>query len=192
MRPTGTRGNHLVDRGHDHSEEYPEFGVVFRPDVEASDFRQAFKSNVTELVDFEELLSKSASHSAHSIEETHPRQELVNNTGLEDIPKRNPVQEPKHCLQRGPNQTGLLSFLQHLEAQREDFRELPTHLVFEVLGLGLSHLLRRVVKDLFRQELEDRHVVFAERDISLAVLDDLGDKGRPVVRPFLFEDLHNG
>jgi len=44
-----------------------------------------------------------------------------------------------------------------------------------VLGLGLGHLFRRVVEDLFREEFEDDHVVFAEREGGFGRGDDLNE-----------------
>jgi hypothetical protein len=59
---TGTRRYHLVDRSHDHRKQNAEFGIVFWPNIETSDFRQAFQSDVPELVDLEELRHKSISN----------------------------------------------------------------------------------------------------------------------------------
>ena len=47
-------------------------------------------------------------------------------------------------------------------------RGAPTHdLRLELLGLCRRHLLGRVLKDLLRQEPEDDHIVFADRNVGL-------------------------
>jgi hypothetical protein len=61
---TCARGYHLVDRSHDHRKQDPEFGVVFWPNIETSNFRQAFHSDVSELVNLKELHHKSIFHIA--------------------------------------------------------------------------------------------------------------------------------
>ena len=42
---------------------------------------------------------------------------------------------------------------------------------------------------LFGEQLEDGHVVLAERLVGLAGIHDVGDEARPVVRPLLLDDL---
>jgi len=106
---------------------------------------------------------------------THPCNQVIDDVGLEDETERNPIEEPQQRLEGGLDQRSLLSLLQHLRTQLEDLRELSTHLVLEVLGLGLGHLFRRVVEDLFREEFEDDHVVFAEREGGFGRGDDLNE-----------------
>ena len=99
--------------------------------------------------------------------ETNPVQEQVDNGRLKDVSQRYPVEEAKECLQGRLNERSLLRLLKNLRAQLENFRELATHLVLQVLDLGLSHLLSRVVEDFFRQKPEDDHVVLAQRQVRL-------------------------
>jgi hypothetical protein len=55
-----------------------------------------------------------------------------------------------------------LGLLQNFRAKLEDLGEFPAHLVLEVFDFRLGHLFGRKVKDLFRQQFQDHHVVFAQ------------------------------
>ena len=65
-----------------------------------------------------------------------------------------------------------------------------THCSFQVLGLGRSHLIRRVVEHLFREEPQDGHIIFTYRQAGVAGGDDFVDESWPVMWPFLLENRH--
>ena len=52
---TRRRGDHLVDRGHDHLEQDHKLGVVLGPDTQPSNLGQALERHVSELGHLEEL-----------------------------------------------------------------------------------------------------------------------------------------
>lgn len=121
--------------------------------------------------------------------DTHAIEKQVNNCSLENVTKWYPVQEPEKRFQCRLDQARLVCFLQHLATQLEDLRKLPTHLILEILDLGLSHLFSGKVEDLFGKKFKDDHVVFAKGEVGFRRLNKFRDKGWPVVRPFLFQDL---
>jgi hypothetical protein len=95
---------------------------------------------------------------------THSRDQVVDDLRFEDIAQRNPVEEPQQRLQSRLDQTWLVGLFQHLVTQVEDLSELCAHALLQCFRLGLRHLLGREIENLLRQELEDDHVVFAERE----------------------------
>lgn len=82
---------------------------------------------------------------------TYPIQKKVDDGRLEDVAQRYPVEEPEQRLQSCPDERRLLCLLQDLRTEFEDFRELAAHLVLQIFDFRLSHLLRRVIEDLFRE-----------------------------------------
>ena len=62
-------------------------------------------------------------------------------------------------------------------------RKLRTHRVLEVFRFRLGHLARAEVEDLFAEQLEDDHVVLAQRLVGLGRPDDVRDETLPVLRP---------
>lgn len=123
--------------------------IVLRPNLEASNFRKALEGDVSKLVSFQEL-RQDQQRKRKGKTETYPSEERVDNVGLKDITKWDPVEEAQEALQGGLNQGGLLSFVEYLGAQSENVAEFATHLILEIFYLRSRHLLRRVVKNLFR------------------------------------------
>jgi hypothetical protein len=70
----------------------------------------------------------------------------------------------------------------------EDLGELIAHGRLEVPSLGGGHLFGGVVENFFGKEAEDGHIVLAYRQVRSTSGYDLVDEGRPVVRPFLFQN----
>ena len=62
-------------------------------------------------------------------------------------------------------------------------RELRAHRVLQVLGLGLGHLAGAEIEHLLAQQLEDHHVVLAQRFVRLRGPDDVRDETLPILRP---------
>ena len=58
----------------------------------------------------------------------------------------------------------------------EDQREVRVEALLELLRLGARHLVAREVEDLLREELQDDHVVLAQRLVRLRRVDDVRDE----------------
>lgn len=138
--------------------------------LQTSNLRQALECHISEFGHLQEASSQQR-----------------NEVRLEDVAERDPVAEPEQRLQRRLDQTRLGGCVQNLLTELEDLRELITHCLLEISGLGRGHLLGRVVEHLLGQETQDNHVVFANRQARVTGLYDLIDEGWPVVRPFLLQ-----
>ena len=146
-------------------------GLAGASSLEAADLGQALKGDVPELGDGEEA-----------------RAQGVDQGGLEDVAKRDPVAESEKGLERRLDEAGLVGRGEDLLAELKDLRKLGTHGLLQVPRLGRRHLLGRVVKDLLGQQAEDDHVVLANREVGVAGRDDFVDERGPVVGPFLLEN----
>ncbi len=67
-------------------------------------------------------------------------------------------------------------------------RELRAQDILKVFSLDVCHLAIWKIKHLFREQLQDCHVVLAEALVRLAGSDDVRDERRPVFRPFSFQN----
>mmetsp|Transcript_48320 Transcript_48320/g.114984 ORF Transcript_48320/g.114984 Transcript_48320/m.114984 type:complete len:515 (+) Transcript_48320:2151-3695(+) len=121
------------------------------------------------------------------------REELVekhvDERRLKHIVQRHPEEEAEEALEGGLEGGGVLGVLHHELAQLVDQLELLGEALLEAFDLARRQLLQRELEHLLRQELEDLHVVAAERLVRLARLDNLRDEVLPVVRPLLFQNL---
>lgn len=164
---TSVRRNHSVDAGHNDLEKSDKFAVVFRTNVERTNLRKTFESDISEIRNLEELekVVNNAKERAW-VKSTYSRDENINDLGLKDITERNPVQESQQCLQSRPDQARLVGLLQNLITQVENLSEFCAHSLFQGLCLCLRHLLGRKVEYFFRQETKNDHVVFAKGEVS--------------------------
>lgn len=62
-------------------------------------------------------------------------------------------------------------------------------MILQVFDFDLRHLFGREVEDLFREQLQDDHIVFTEGEVGFGRLDQFSNEVWPVVRPLLLEDL---
>lgn len=151
---------------------YQPFIIVVRtPDLQAANLGKAFESHIAKFRDFQE-----------------PCQKGVDDGCLEDVAKRNPVQETQERFEGSFDQTWLVGGTQDLGAQLEYGREFMRHWSFQVPSLYRCHLILREVKDLFWQQSKNGHVVFTDRKAGMTGSNDLIDEGRPIVRPFLLQN----
>lgn len=145
--------------------------VVWSTNLQATNLREALKSDIPEVRNIQEA-----------------SQEGINNGSLEDVAQGNPVQEAQQGLEGRLDETGLVGGIEDFGAQLEDGGEFLGHGRLEVAGLDRGHLILGKVKDLLRQQAKDGHVVFTDRQTSVARGDNLIDKCGPVVRPLLLEN----
>jgi hypothetical protein len=117
--------------------------------LETSNFRKALEGDVSKFVSFQEL-RQDEQRMREEKTEAYPSEERVDNVGLKDITKWDPVEEAQEALQGSLDQGRLLSFVEHLGAQPENIAEFATHLILEIFYLRSRHLLRRIVENLFR------------------------------------------
>lgn len=59
--------------------------------------------------------------------QTYSQSEILDKVGLKDITERDPVEEPKQCVERRLDQTRLICLLKDLTAELKDFRKFATH-----------------------------------------------------------------
>mmetsp|Transcript_27650 Transcript_27650/g.70460 ORF Transcript_27650/g.70460 Transcript_27650/m.70460 type:complete len:1163 (-) Transcript_27650:210-3698(-) len=122
------------------------------------------------------------------------RQELVDERldelSFKDVPERDPVEKLEQSLERADEQRGLRRVGHDVLAELEDERKVGVERLLQLLRLRRRHLVAREVEDLLGQELEDDHVVLAQRLVRLRGVHNVGDERRPVVWPVLLHNLH--
>lgn len=107
--------------------------IISATSLESSNLSQTLQSNISEFGHLQKSLPEN-----------------VDNGRLENIAKRNPVKESKKCFEGGLNQTFLGCAIQDFVAKLENGWKLGTHRRLQILGLGRSHLFRRIIENLLR------------------------------------------
>ena len=172
----GLRGEDAVEAGDEAGEQLPEEGIVLRIEVgEVADLREAFQGIVPK-----ERLGKELV------------EEGIDELGLKDEAEGDPGEESLEGLEGHPQEARPLAVLEDELAQLVDLGEFRVERFLHLFHLFGHHLIAGEVEDLLRQQLEDLHVVLAQHLRGFGTADEVGDEGRPVVRPLLLEDLDEG
>ncbi len=115
---------------------------------------------------------------------------MLDEIGLENVAKRDPVEKAEQSLQCDIDQMRILGVVHDEYAQLEHLLELAVHGLFQILGLGLSHLARREVEDLLAEQLQNFHIVLTDGLVGATRAHQLAYERGPVLRPLELEYLN--
>ena len=138
--------------------------------------------------DLREALDGAVAEDGHGEE---LRDEERDEGRFEDVAQRNPGQEALEGLEGHVEQVRLLALLEDEVAELEDLGELLVQPLLQGLGLGGRHLVLHL-EDLLAQQLQDLHVVLAQRLVARRRVDDLRDELGPVLWPFVPQYIDEG